>query len=157
MNAASVSLAARLVLAAMLALAAFAKLRSRATSREQTIALVGGATGPAVAAALPFVELAIAIALVVWWSAIPGVVALVLLLAFSAVVVRAQLRRLPCPCFGNAGRGGAAGPMSLVRNALFAAYAVLATASPSGAHAAATIVLVLALGALAGAAVAFSA
>ncbi len=156
MNAASVSLAARIVLAAVLALAAVAKLRSRSASREQTIALVGARAGPVVAAALPLVELATAVALLAWMSPVPGVVALVLLLGFSAVVVRAQLRRLPCPCFGGAGRGKAAGPMSLVRNTLLAAYAVLATASTAGAHAGATIVLVFAFGALAVAAVELS-
>jgi hypothetical protein len=145
-----------LVLATVLALAAIAKLRSRTTSREETIALVGAGAGPAVASALPFFELAIAIALLVWWSAVPGFVALALLLAFSVVVVRAQLRRLPCPCFGGAGRGRAAGPMSLARNALLAAYAVLATASPSGAHSGATVVLTLVFGALAVGAVALS-
>jgi hypothetical protein len=155
MNAASLSLAARLVLAAVLAIAAMAKLRARTTNREQTIALVGAAAGPAIASVLPFVELAIAIALIAWWSAVPGIAALVLLLGFSAVVVRAQVRRLPCPCFGGSGRG-AAGPMSLVRNALLAAYAVLATASPSGAHVGATVVLTLAFGALAAVAVALS-
>ena len=156
MNAASLSLAARIVLAAVLAIAATAKLRSRTISREQTVALVGEGAGSAIATALPFVELAIAVALLLWWTAVPAVVALVLLLAFSAVVVRAQLRRLPCPCFGGAGRGEAAGPMSLVRNAVLAAYAVLATASPSGAQAGATIVLTLAFGVLAVAAVALS-
>ena len=155
MNSASVSLAARLVLAAVLAIAATSKLRAGAANREQTIALVGERAGPPIATLLPFVELAIAIALVVWWSPVPGVVALLLLLGFSAIVVRAQLRRLPCPCFGGAGRG-AAGPMSLVRNALLAAYAVLATASPSGAHAGATIVLTLVFGALAAVGVALS-
>jgi methylamine utilization protein MauE len=143
------------VLAGVLATAAIAKLRARAANREQTIALVGARWGAAVAKLLPFVELAIAVALVTWWSPVPGIVALVVLLGFSAVVVRAQLRRLPCPCFGGAGRG-AAGPMSLVRNALLGAYAVLATASPAGAHAGATIVLTLVFGALAAVAVALS-
>src|SRR5690242_12887983 len=109
-GAAAVSLASRVVLALVLAFAAVAKLRAGANTRAQTVALVGARRGPAIARALPFVELAVAVALVAWWSPVPGVVAVVVLVGFSAVVVRAQLRRLPCPCFGGASSGRAAGP-----------------------------------------------
>jgi len=153
---AAVSLAARVVLAAALAFAAVAKLRVRDDTRRQTLALVGGRAGPVVAVALPFVELAVAVALVGWWSPIPAVVAVVLLLGFSAVLVRAQLRQLPCPCFGGVANKRATGASAIARNAVLVAYAVLATASPSGAGAVGVALLTVAFGVVAAAAIAAS-
>jgi hypothetical protein len=125
----AIALAARVLLALVLVVAATAKLRARGPAREATVALIGARVGGPVATALPFVELALAIALVVWWSPVPGVVAVVLLLGFTAVLVRAALRRLPCPCFGGAARR-AAGGLGVLRNAVLVAVAVLATATP---------------------------
>ena len=71
MGAAAVSLASRIVLALVLAFAAAAKLRAAENTRAQTIALVGARRGPLVARALPFVEIAVAVALVAWWSPVP--------------------------------------------------------------------------------------
>jgi hypothetical protein len=129
----AVALAARVVLALALSLAAIAKLRAPERTRTQTIDLIGDRYGAVVARSLPFVELGIAAALVAWWTAIPGIAAAVLLLLFTVVLVRAQARRLPCPCFGAASRADAVGPLAIFRNGVLLAYAVLATASPSGA------------------------
>ena len=59
---------------------------------------------PIVTPLVPAAELVVAVALVAWWSAVPGVVALVLLAAFTVVLVRAEARRVPCLCFGSATR-----------------------------------------------------
>jgi hypothetical protein len=126
----TVAVIARLVLAAALSFAAVAKLRAREVAREQTVVLVGDALGPAVASALPFVELAIAVMLLIWWSAVPGVVAALLLVAFTAVVVRAEVRHLPCPCFGRASATVESGPAAVLRNAVLLVCAVFATGAP---------------------------
>ena len=83
-----------------------------------------------VAAILPGIELAVAVILLVWWSPIPGVLAAVLLLLFTAVIVRANLRHLPCACFGGNASNTPPGASAIVRNAVLIALAVLATASP---------------------------
>jgi hypothetical protein len=145
-DAAALSLAARLVLAGVLLVAAIAKMRAPEVTRRQAVALVGHAVGAGVALALPFGELAVAVLLVGWWSAVPGVIAAVLFGAFTVIVVRAQLRGVPCPCFGSGSADAAPGPWALVRNALFLAYSVLATASPHGARPAAVLVAVIVLG-----------
>lgn len=119
---------ARILLAAVLVFAAVAKLRARDATRRSTVALLGP-RGAIVAAVLPWVEIGIAIALLVWWGPIPGIVAALVLLAFTAVVVRAQLRHLPCPCFGGV-TDRAAGPRQVLRNAVLIALAILATGSP---------------------------
>ncbi len=120
---------ARVVLAAVLLAAAIAKLRSRDATRAATVALLGEHTGVVVAMALPFVEIAVAIALIVWWSPVPGIVAAMLLLAFTVVLVRANVRHVPCACFGGASNAPP-GARAIVRNALLLALAVLATGSP---------------------------
>ena len=126
--------AAALVLAAIFAWAAVAK----ATARAATAASFGGLglpAPPALAAVVPVVEAALAVALVV----APGVAAfaaLGLVIAFSAVVGRAVARgsTVGCACFGA---GGAADdrPVSvleIVRNGGLGALAVVATAAGSG-------------------------
>jgi len=124
-----VAAVARVAVAVVLVWAAVSKLRTRERTRVQTIALLGRSAGAPVATALPFVELALAIALLAWWSPVPGIVAAVLFVAFVAVVVRAQLLRLPCACLGGAS-DTPAGPAALLRTALLVAGAVLATGSP---------------------------
>jgi hypothetical protein len=118
------------VLAIVLALAAVAKLRARATTRRQMVALLGDRAGGVVARVLPWVELLLAVLLVVWWSAVPGVLAAALLLVFTGVVVRANVRHLPCACFGGNASNAPPGASAIVRNAVLVALAVLATASP---------------------------
>jgi hypothetical protein len=124
---------ARLALAAVLLFSAVTKLRAREVSRRQIVALVGERFGPSVAHALPFVELIVALALVVWWSVVPGVVAFALVCAFTVVLVRARARHLPCACFGGGVHAHPVGAASIVRNGALAALAVLATGSPTGA------------------------
>jgi hypothetical protein len=119
------SVIASTVLAAALIWSGVAKLRHFDSARRQTIALIGQRFGAVVGIVLPFVELGLAVLLVVWPSWIPAAIAIVLLLAFSAVLVRAHLRRLPCPCFGGAG-GDPVGTSALVRNGALLACAVLA-------------------------------
>jgi hypothetical protein len=108
-NNASLALAARVVLAAVLVASATAKLRSRVTLsseavRPQMDRLVGERFAPIVGPVLPPAELAVAVALVAWWSPVPGLVALALIAAFTVVLVRAQARHVPCLCFGGSRR-----------------------------------------------------
>jgi Methylamine utilisation protein MauE len=148
LNDASVALAARVVLAAALTVSALAKVRARAAVKQQVALLVSDALAPVVAPALPATELAVAVALVVRWSPVPGVVALVLLAAFTVVLVRAQARRVPCLCFGAARVETPVGAAAIVRNGVLGALAVLAIGSPAGARPAATIGLCVVLGAV---------
>jgi hypothetical protein len=139
----AVALAARVVLALALILAAIAKRRAADRTRAQTIDLIGEHYGAVIARTLPFVELGIAVALVAWWTAVPGIAAAVLLMLFTLVLVRAQARRQPCPCFGAVSRADAVGPLAILRNGVLLAYAVLATASPSGAALAPSLVAIV--------------
>jgi hypothetical protein len=139
LNDASFALAARTVLAGALAVSAFAKLRSRVEVRQQVALVVNDRLAPIIARALPTAELAVAVALVAWWNPAPGVVALVMLGAFTVVVVRAHARHVPCLCFGAARLDPPTGPTSVLRNGVLGGLAVLAIATPSGASAAATI------------------
>jgi hypothetical protein len=152
-NAASVALAARVALAAALVVSAVAKLRSRAVVREQIALLVSDRLAPTIGRALPAAEIVVALLLVVWWSPVPGVVALVLLGAFTVVLVRAQARHVPCLCFGASRVATPVGSASVVRNGVLGGLAVLAIGGPSGALAGATIVMGAVLGAVAAAAV----
>jgi hypothetical protein len=126
---AALALGARVVLASTFVFSAIAKLRSPEATRAHTVALLGASMGPLVAVWLPMVELALAIALLVWWSPVPGVVAAVVLLAFTGLLVRAQTSHLPCPCFGSGTR--AVGSGAMFRNAALVACAVVATGSPA--------------------------
>jgi hypothetical protein len=147
-NAASAALAARVVLAAALVVSAVAKLRSRAAVKQQIALLVSDRWAPAIGRALPATEMTVAIALVAWWSAVPGVVALLLLGAFTIVLVRAQARHVPCLCFGAARVDTPVGSAAVVRNGVLGALAVLAIGDPSGSVAGATIVICALLGAV---------
>jgi hypothetical protein len=133
LNDASVALAARVVLAGVLTVSAVAKLRSRAAVQREIGALTSERFGALAGRALPALELVVAVALVVWWSPVPGLVALALFAVFTVALVRAQARHVPCACFG-AGRSDAPpGPAAVVRNGVLTALAVLATGSPRGA------------------------
>jgi hypothetical protein len=157
-NAASLSLAARVVLAVVLVVSAIAKMRARTDSstrlaRLQMGRLVGQAFAPVIEPVLPVAEIGVAVALVAWWSAVPGVVALLLLGMFTIVLVRAQTQHVPCLCFGTASLEAPEGPWAIVRNGWLAALAVLAMGDPAGAKVPATVVLVVVLGAITTAAV----
>jgi hypothetical protein len=153
-NDASLALAARVVLAAVLAASATAKLRARVSlssdaRQAQMGRLVSERYASMIGPVLPPAELAVAVALVAWWSPVPGVVALGLMAAFTVVLVRAQARHVPCLCFGVSSLDAPVGPASIVRNGVLAAFAVLAIGEPAGADVVATIVLVIGFGAVA--------
>ncbi|MDQ1447608.1 MAG: Methylamine utilization protein MauE [Actinomycetota bacterium] len=153
MNDAALALGARIVLALVLASSAFVKLRARAAVHEQVATLVSERAAPVIAPLLPAAELLVGVALVAWWSAVPGIVAVVLLVLFTIVLVRAEARRVPCLCFGASKLDTPVGPAGIVRNGVLAALAVFAIASPTGATAAATIVAVAGFGVIAALAV----
>ncbi|MBW3615212.1 MAG: methylamine utilization protein MauE [Actinobacteria bacterium] len=122
---------AALALAGLLAWAAVAKLRRRRPTAESFLAL--GLPQPrALALAVPLVEAAVAAGLVLR-PRVGAWPALALLVAFSAVIVRALAAGagVPCACFGSTTER----PVSareLVRNAVLAAFAVLATGAGPG-------------------------
>jgi hypothetical protein len=153
MNDASVALAARVVLAVVLVVSATAKLRARVEVERSMGHHVGVRLAPLIGPVLPGFELAIAAALVAWWSPVPGVVALVMLAAFTIVLVRAQARHIPCLCFGAANVSVSAGPAGVVRNGVLAALAVFAIGDPAGAHLVAAVLAAVVFGAIAAAAV----
>ena len=77
--------------------------------------LLGARAAGLAAVAVPVVELVLAFMLVAWWtSAVPGIAAAVVLGAFTVLVVRAQARRVPCPCFGGGASARPAGPATVV-------------------------------------------
>lgn len=128
-----VARAAAVVLAAVFAMAAVAKLR-RPAATSSSFAALGLPQPGMLAYAVPVVEVVLAVALIdapapAAWAAI------VLLAAFTAVLARAIAKGTgaPCACFGSARR--ATEPVSsveLVRNAMLAALAVVATGAPAG-------------------------
>jgi hypothetical protein len=153
-NDASVALAARVVLAAVLAASATAKLRSRVALSSEALQaqmrqLINERYAPMIGPVLPPAELAVAVALVAWWSPVPGLVALALIGAFTVVLVRAQARHVPCMCFGVSSLDAPVGPAAILRNGVLAGLAVLAIGDPAGANAVATIVLIVVFGAVA--------
>jgi hypothetical protein len=100
---------------------------------------------------LPAAELVVAIALVVARdSALPALVALAMLIAFSAFLLATSRRAVPCACFGTVATGRAAsGSEAIIRNGFLAALAVLATGSADGARAGGTVALVVLIAAVA--------
>jgi len=118
---------------------AVAKLRAPAEVRRRVGAITGDRLGAFAGPGLPGVELVVAVALVVFWGPVPGVVALAMLAVFTVALVRAQARRVPCVCFGAGASAAPPGAAAVVRNGVLAALAVLAIGSPSGAEAGATI------------------
>jgi hypothetical protein len=57
----------------------------------------------------------------------PGWLAAALLLVFTGVLVRAEVRHVPCPCFGSGSSARPVGSLAIVRNGVLLALAVLAT------------------------------
>ena len=140
MNDAALALAARIVLAIVLFVSATAKFRSRDAVRRQLAVLVNEQAAPALASLLPLAELVVGWALVGFWNAVPGIVAAVLLAAFTVVLVRAQARHVPCLCFGASATETPPGPAAIVRNGVLMALAVLAIGRPAGAAPGETLV-----------------
>lgn len=144
-GAAEVAAAGRLVVAGALAVAAAAKILDRRVAAQRMVLLLGPVGRP-VAAVLPVVELVLAVALLAWWTPVPGLVALALLVVFTAALGRAAHARVPCPCFG----GAASTPpdaRDFSRNALLAVAALAATGSPVDAGPGGTMLLAFAFGA----------
>jgi hypothetical protein len=141
----ALALACRIALAAVLAFAAVAKVADwRALpSRLREMGVVPPWFSVLLAVVLPIVELAVGAALVAARdSALPGLVALALLAAFSGFMVATRRRAVPCGCFGNVRPGRAAEtPEAIRRNGILGALAVLATGSAGGAQAIGTVVI----------------
>jgi hypothetical protein len=124
----ALALGARIVLAAVLVFAAIAKLRDRKRVVEQMADFVGRRAAPLASVAVPGVELALAIALLaVPQQAWPGWLAAALLLVFTGVLVRAEVRHVPCPCFGTSSSARPVGSLAIIRNGVLLALAVIAT------------------------------
>ena len=121
-------MAAAGVLAATFAWAGAAKLGRPAETAAGFAALGLGRPG-APAKIVPAVELVLAVSLLAA-PAVGAAAALVLLAAFSGVLLRALGRgvAVPCACFGQAG-GPPLSSVDLVRNGLLGGLAVLATAA----------------------------
>jgi hypothetical protein len=141
----ALALACRIVLAGVLAIAAVAKIADRRALPERLRAMGVGPERLSVllAVALPVVESVVAIALVVARdSALPALVALAMLIAFSAFLVATIRRAVPCACFGTVATARAlSGSEAIMRNGFLAALAVLATGSADGARAGGTVAL----------------
>ena len=119
-----------LVLAGAFVVAAAGKL-ARPTSTASAFRSFGIPRAGAFARGVPVAELVVAV-LVIAAPAAGGVAALVLLAAFSAVLVRGLRAgvRTPCRCFGGVREEPASG-VDLVRNAMLAVLAVAAIATRS--------------------------
>ncbi|MGA4507748.1 MauE/DoxX family redox-associated membrane protein [Propionibacteriaceae bacterium G1746] len=133
-------LAAPLVIAAVLALSAAAKLRSPQPARDSftSLRLPRWLTNSAAPAMLPWGELVLAVALLVlpgWWGVAAAVAALVLMLVYLVVIVRALGFDEPveCGCFGELGLGEV-DRRTAWRNVLLVAFsaAALVTAVTDG-------------------------
>lgn len=146
--ASAIALAARAVLAAALAWAAITKVRDRRSVPDQMRALgVARALTRPLAVLLPAVEAALAVALVSfpssWW---PAWASVVLVAAFTLVVVATVGRGAPCPCFGVS--TAPTGPRAIVRNVVLLAVGVLATGPVEGAEAGPALAWIAVLGAV---------
>jgi hypothetical protein len=123
----------------------------KALHRQETAAAFAGLGlpgAPVLAVGVPLAELATA-ALLLWRPEVGGAVGIALLAVFTAVIVRALARGADtgCGCFG-ARSPSPLGPADVVRNALLAAFAVIATGAhrlvaPSAGDVAAGVVVVM--------------
>ena len=120
---------ARVVLAVTFAFSGIAKLRTwRALPGAMRAFGIPSRAAGAAAIVVPAVELGLAVALVVAWdSNAPVWIAIAVLVVFTALLVRAAVRHVPCPCFG-AVHDEPVGPAAVVRNGVLLAIAVLALA-----------------------------
>lgn len=144
---ASLALACRLVLAGVLAGAAVTKIAARRALPLQLRSFgVPDRLVHPVQFGLPLAELAVAAALVATRSPAGAWAAAALLAGFTVLVVRAAVRRVPCPCFGSTAEP--VGRVTLVRNAVLLGLAVVGTASVDGARGSTTALLALGVGAV---------
>ncbi len=118
-----------LTLSAVLLTSGVAKLRDRRATQDAFIALRVPAVVPAgpSARALPWVEIVLAVLLLVTPTGlawVPAVAVLLLMLAYTALIARALRFDEPvtCSCFGSIGRHEV-GPQTLGRNVLLAVLA----------------------------------
>jgi uncharacterized membrane protein YphA (DoxX/SURF4 family) len=129
------------LLAMTLGLAAWAKA-TRQQSTARAFEALGVPAPRTLAVLVPLAEIAVAGGLLVRPGP-AGFVALVLLGAFSVVVVRALARdlRVPCGCFGTTDSDASVSRVDLLRNGMLGALAVLATgaARPTRPSVAATV------------------
>jgi hypothetical protein len=121
-----------ILLASAFALAAAAKLRDRAATGES----FRGLRLPVAAALVwlvPVFEMALSVGLIVAPRAAAWM-ALLLIAAFTIVVVRAVAGgvQVPCACFGALSDTRPVSAREVVRNAMLAAGAVVATGAPPG-------------------------
>ncbi len=121
------ALGARIILAGIFALAALGKLRDLTGAREGVAALASTSVA-VLTPALPAAELAVAVGLLVpRTSGLAAALAIVLLLIFSALMMRALRRgEAPvCHCFGS--RTDQTVSVSMIaRNSAFIALAIVA-------------------------------
>lgn len=120
---------AALVLAAVFAWAGISKLGSRART-ARTFRALGLPAAGTLALAVPAVELALAVGLVLapGWAAAGALALLAAFTVFLARAVRAGVE-VGCGCFGSSG-GDPVSTVELVRNGFLAVAAVLALATP---------------------------
>jgi hypothetical protein len=136
---AAIGLAARIVLAAVFLYAAAAKLRAPRTLLTTLV---------------PLLEITLAVWLLVdRASARPAIAVGVTLVAFTVVLVRAELRHEPCLCFGGGATARPVGPAAIVRNGVLLGLSVLAGVDVTGAELGPTLLATAVLGAIAGGAV----
>ena len=121
--------AAAVVLAAVFALAGAAKLR-RPSVTARSFADLGLPAPGQLAIAVPVVELALAVGLVVV-PPVAAALALLLLVAFTAVLVSAirSGKQVGCGCLGST-RNDPVSAVEIVRNGMLAAAAVVAMGTP---------------------------
>jgi len=143
----ALALGARIVLAVTFLLAAVAKLANRQRVVAQMEDILGPRAAPTAAVVVPSVEIGLALALLsAPHRALPAWLATAVLLVFTAVLIRAQARRVPCPCFGGGASTRPVGPAAIVRNGVLLGLAVIGSGSIDGATAPATVMWVAILG-----------
>lgn len=145
----ALALGARIVLAVAFFVAAVAKLANRQRVVAQMDDILGPRAAPTAAVVVPSVEIGLAVALLfATESALPAWLATGVLLVFTAVLIWAQARRVPCPCFGGGASARPVGPAAIVRNGVLLGLAVVGSGSIDGATAPATAMWVAILGAV---------
>jgi hypothetical protein len=123
------------VLAAVFGWAAVAKLLAREAWTEALRVYGLGVLERPAAVGVPLLEAAVAVLVVVGLPRPGAALAIGLLIAFSAAILRARGRvgdRLPCGCFGRKGRLDVR--LALFRNAALIALSALVVAAPGAGH-----------------------
>lgn len=144
---AALGLGARIVLAAVFVYAAIAKLRARRSVDAFVDAVLP--RGLPIARAIPFLELALAAWLLLDRTGPVAAIATgVVLLAFTIVLVRAEMKHVPCPCFGAGPSTRPVGPEAVVRNGVLLALTIAASLDATGARLLPSLLAVAGLGAV---------